>query len=96
MLECVPLTSIVCMRFVCADGTQTVGTREGTGGRDGARAAHTEGGEGDAPQEEGDHTQMQRARDDTQMRHGSSGTDETPSGAYVRALRVERVSDLLS
>ena len=43
----------------------------------------TEGGEGDAPREEGDHARKQRARDDTQIQHGSSGTDETPSGVHA-------------
>ena len=65
-----------CLR---AGQTRSDGTRTGTGKRGDTRAARTEGGDDDAPQEEGDTQKKQRARDDTQICHGSSGTEETPS-----------------
>ena len=73
-----------------AGQTRSDGARTGTGRHSGTRAARTEGGDGDAPQEEGD-TQKQRARDDTQICHGSSGTEETPSVIHACIYTNTRV-----
>ena len=65
--------------------TRSDGARTGTGGHDGARAARTEGGDGDAPQEEGDtqNAASTRRHPDRYDTVHQSGADETPSGVHA-------------
>ena len=78
-----PMDFNACVTFCLHAGqTRSDGARTGTGGRDGARAARTEGGEGDAPREEGDHAECSETRRH-QIQQWFIRAEETPSGAHA-------------